>query len=895
MSDTLHPSNSDNGKNDGTSRKAKKPARACDLCRRKRIRCDGNQGPGNPCSNCVTFKSECTYDEPPKKHGPPKGYTRILEERVALLEDLLRDAGVDTAKALGGPLDKENIRRGVLPEHPSASHTAHYGSRHHLIGNDSVASPTQTHPNSTVNESESETSDDADIHHPMVDKLEGLSLNPMQERFLGKSSGYGLVRAVLIMKAQNTSENLEGSARQSDADTRKEFWTMQPWELSNYTERPPNYQFPEADLLQHLLTVYFENIHSTSPVLHWPSFRRSVHEGLHMRDHRFGAVVLMVCATASRYSNDPRVLLEGQASPQTSGWKWFNEVQAARKSLLAPTTLYDLQLYFLFTLFLLASSAPHAAWIAIGHAIRMAQDVGAHRRKFYGDKRTVKSELWKRAFWVLVVHDRGLSAALGRHYTLSPEDIDTDFPIECDDEYWITADPNEAFKQPPGKPSRIGYFICTLKLNNILCDMLRTLYLDHRHKSSPRRSAEEHRHHQQMMEDMDSALNDWFDAMPNHLRWMPLNGDPITFRQSAMLHIAYYRNQILVHRPFISLQSSSPLSMSCMAICSNAARCIINIADVMRAKGNYSPSTIAPILTAATVLLLQIFGQKPSETLVDSEKAMIEVRKVLDVLETLEERWPIAGTCGDILRGLATIGKLPLPPPRSTFKRHRDTDLPVSSDRIPIRDPTAEQMPKASVSETSEQSYAPTQFSDVASSSQLPINTCRRSSDCPLASPSRTKLSFEGTLSNDCLSSYCSYPGAQSNPEFNSANSRPSGLASTEEMLALSYLSSPSGLSPSLDQGSESAMLDDFMSNIANPNLNASYQHEFYTGNWQGNASGDSPWMNGTASRMSGFDGIITPMWSTMSTETDFVEWGPYLRGGHDAGGGHPSQTGPLQ
>ena len=32
-------------------------------------------------------------------------------------------------------------------------------------------------------------------------------------------------------------------------------------------------------------------------------------------------------------------------------------------------------------------------------AIRVAQDVGAHRRKVYNPIPSVESELWKRAFW----------------------------------------------------------------------------------------------------------------------------------------------------------------------------------------------------------------------------------------------------------------------------------------------------------------------------------------------------------------------------------------------------------------------------------------------------------------------------------------------------------------
>ncbi|KAJ7758568.1 hypothetical protein DFH07DRAFT_818566 [Mycena maculata] len=42
--------------------------RSCDLCRQKKIRCDGS-GDG-PCSSCLPFGSPCTYTQPAKKRGP---------------------------------------------------------------------------------------------------------------------------------------------------------------------------------------------------------------------------------------------------------------------------------------------------------------------------------------------------------------------------------------------------------------------------------------------------------------------------------------------------------------------------------------------------------------------------------------------------------------------------------------------------------------------------------------------------------------------------------------------------------------------------------------------------------------------------------------------------------
>lgn len=53
--------------------------------------------------------------------------------------------------------------------------------------------------------------------------------------------------------------------------------------------------------------------------------------------------------------------------------------------------------------------------------------------------------------------------------------FDLDLPIEVDDEYWQTEDPALAFKQPPGKPSKIVHLVYWIKLTQIAAFALRTL------------------------------------------------------------------------------------------------------------------------------------------------------------------------------------------------------------------------------------------------------------------------------------------------------------------------------------------------------------------------------------------------------------------------------------
>ena len=58
---------------------------------------------------------------------------------------------------------------------------------------------------------------------------------------------------------------------------------------------------------------------------------------------------------------------------------------------------------------------------------------------------------------------------------ISHYSFDQDLPLECDDEYWETENPDDAFKQPPGKPSKLAYYLAFLRLMNIIDNAQRTI------------------------------------------------------------------------------------------------------------------------------------------------------------------------------------------------------------------------------------------------------------------------------------------------------------------------------------------------------------------------------------------------------------------------------------
>ncbi|KAJ8088280.1 Gypsy retrotransposon integrase-like protein 1 [Marasmius tenuissimus] len=634
---------------EGQSKK-RKIQRACDMCRRKKIRCDGLQNQGATCSNCRTYNVECTYVEAAKKRGPPKAYIEGLENRVERMESLIRRLIPDEelADSLGTfSIDRETWTVANLKPEPSHAETR---QDHGLPEEDPFLFP---------------------------DNLDMALVEPQEHyRFQGQSSTSMLMQTALHLKEENTLRRKDFLNDPAQSD----HWRASEREIDLSHHPHTTYTFPEEGLLAELVDLYFREINLYLPLLHRPTFETLVADGLHLRDEVFGAVLLLVCAIGSRYSGDKRVFLESDIPEPglSAGWKWFRQIEVVRP-IFKQNDVHDLQYHCLCSLFLLGCSPVQACWTILGMGIRMAIDFGAHRKR--KRKLTVDDELVKRAFWVLIVMDIHISAMCGRTPTIKEEDYDLDFPVECDDEYWESSDPDLAFKQPPEQPSVVSAFVAYLKLDRLVTKALRTMFTITRPKVL---LGYGDAHWQRLVADLDMALNKWVDKIPGHLRWDPHHENEIFFNQSVMVYAAYYHAQFFIHRTFISTRKRpTALSFPSLAICANAARSTVHLIDTQeRRGGRLMPLLMAPTFNAGLILLLNIWGGMRSGSSSDPDKEMRDVHKCMSILRSVENRWHLAGRLRDHLYELAFVGELslPKPSPPAAFKRERDSDSPRSQN-----------------------------------------------------------------------------------------------------------------------------------------------------------------------------------------------------------------------
>ncbi|EJD02602.1 uncharacterized protein FOMMEDRAFT_84516, partial [Fomitiporia mediterranea MF3/22] len=432
------------------------------------------------------------------------------------------------------------------------------------------------------------------------------------------------------------------------------------------------FDFPPADLTLPLLALYFHHTNTIFPLLHAPTFYAQFRDGLHLRDAQFAGVVWMLLAIASRWSDDRRVLWDGwvhgnrlHSLPLSLIEKLLLDGPSFTVSSLDPPSLFDLQFCSLGAMFLRGSSIGPAGWVIIGTGLRKAMDVGAHRKKVYSPKPSVENELWKRAFWMLVLFDRIGAASLGRPCCVREEDFDLDLPLEVDDEYWIPNDPSQpAFKQPPGKPSMVSGFVSMLKLTQIMAHALRTIYCIDKSKVLLGLVSDDWQ--EQIVSQLNTVLDEWVESVPEHLRLSNGIENDVFSNQSATLYTSYYLALILIYRPFSHASALLPepqqdaparpnktFPFPADSICTSAAHSAVRIIDAQMRRGlSNIPNMVSVAHIAAVTQLMSMHAAQvtasgsrdvdPSARLREREKYLQDVEKCIRCLEMAESRWIMA-------------------------------------------------------------------------------------------------------------------------------------------------------------------------------------------------------------------------------------------------------------
>lgn len=217
-------------------------------------------------------------------------------------------------------------------------------------------------------------------------------------------------------------------------------------------------------------------------------------------------------------------------------------------------SIQSIQALLILAQYLQSTNEPYQCWVFVGLAIRTAQSLGLHLAETgqqAGSPR--KREILTRVWHGCILMDRVIAMTYGRP-TMIEQSVATAVPLpnSIDDEYLSS----DWTIQPrlPNQPSKIDFFIKSLKLYEIMHEILIGLYTPGREISN--QSGENYFGicNQGVSElsilDIDRKLMEWENSIPPHLqrsKWdhVPnifqnvINDNTIFFRQAVVLRQRY--------------------------------------------------------------------------------------------------------------------------------------------------------------------------------------------------------------------------------------------------------------------------------------------------------------------------------------------------------------------
>ncbi|CAG8529255.1 1307_t:CDS:2 [Cetraspora pellucida] len=581
------------------SSKRRRVARACDACRRKKVRCDGVQSGSDPpsCTNCRIYNYECSFIDAPKKRGPPKGYIEALETRLQRMESVLGNlvqSGNLPESVINSNLEwininensfKNNIGNNLPKSHDSPS------------SNNEELNPMKSHESHDSDTDEC-LSSDGDHSCDLSDSMGQLSIDVSgHTRYIGNSSGITIIKkfAKKILK--------------DNSNHRQECFTK-PITHSDKTSK-----LPPKELRDQLLDIYWRECHSYMPFINKEEFMEKYND----LENNQSLIILLYAmfAITAKHHQGPAVY-KNPDDPSTVGEEYIERAKELLKDEFDNPTITNVQALVLLAGNLQGSKNP-SSWLYVGIAIRLAQDMGLHRDSSKWNLDARQTEIRRRVWWSCVMIDRLSSAQLGRPLAINEAEFDVDLPTNG----LLPDDPTS------------NAWIEALKIILILGRVLSHVY-------GIKAQQNINNNNQCLLPSLHAALNEWKEKLPKELQYdySNLTFDGPINRKKLLAHLLFYTVQILLHRPHIRCPKSKtpPSTIPSLTICTKAANHIIHILHRLVKEGRLQQSwsyMVYPFFTSTTMHLINAFSGDNRFR----EVAKHGLRMVLRCLDYMKPHW----------------------------------------------------------------------------------------------------------------------------------------------------------------------------------------------------------------------------------------------------------------
>ncbi|SCU84692.1 LAMI_0C08504g1_1 [Lachancea mirantina] len=533
--------------------KRRRVTRACDECRKKKVKCDGQQ----PCIHCTVYSYECTYNQPSKRSATTTATTATTSTTTSTMAPAagsaanLASAGSTTSRARPPQKAVRTLQMQL------AKYKMLFSQLFPQLPNvENLDVPTFVKVFQNFNK------DNQSIRDTIK-----------EYQMIASSTG----NSPTVSVTPDSSENLEGIEGVDGS-------------IQSHEGREITILLPPKPVALQFIQVTWEHCCVLFRFYHRPSFIQKLddlyetdpHEYTH--EHmQFLPLCYAVMAVGALFSKSIQSVDQEQASSssnqflQDEGYKYFI---AARK-LIDITNARDLnsiQAMVMLFIFLQCSARLSTCYTYIGVAMRNALREGMHRNlSAEGHGFTlIEIEMRKRLFYTIYKMDVYVNTMLGLPRSISQRDFDQALPLEIADEY-ITE--TAVYPERQGDElSSAGIANHHTKLIMILDNIVAELY--------PVKKTNNLISHE-VVTKLELKLRQWLNKLPPELIPGIKDVPPKYERANGLLHLSFLQVQVILYRPFIhylcapSVQNTDSLSILRARNCISVARTVVKLAHEM--------------------------------------------------------------------------------------------------------------------------------------------------------------------------------------------------------------------------------------------------------------------------------------------------------------------------
>ncbi|KAF3764776.1 hypothetical protein M406DRAFT_258289 [Cryphonectria parasitica EP155] len=617
-----------------------KPKRlACMVCRKRKLRCDGNRP---CCSTCTRLGHDCAYDEVRRKSGPKRGYVKALEERLKQVETLLKTQEPPAATA----------------SKTASSNTPPISSRTEpKISSTTPPVPSLNVPDPPINAGGGRERDCWDFTGDN-------SPRPQQQQLAPDTFDFNSI---------NMQNNFT-------------------WEMIGLGLEEP---LPPQESIDEFHQIYFEKIHPSMPMIHKYRYLAAMNLAPNQRPPvclRY-AIWTMACSVSDKFSSLRDLFYQRARKYVEADYiKGFGEhlISVAHAQTHCLLAQYEFKMMFF-----------PRAWMSTGSAVRLSQMMGLHRLDGGGldvkmcippPRDWTEREERRRTFWMAFIEDRYASIGTGWPMTVDEKDITSNMPSSEDAFDMSRPEQTQTLSESmtpagAGKISTMGGIVL------MACLFGRNLLHLHRPDVDDRDhdlNGEYWKRHR----NLDNILLNTSLCLPAHLKLPAGLSNPNVIFTNMCIHTS----TICLHQAAIFKADKNRLPASVSS--ESKVRCITaanEIASTMRMISHIDLSTINPFTSFCLYVAARVFVQY-LKSRPDESQTADSLRFLLAAMGALRRRNPLTESFLvqlDVdLEALGTrIPKLRSAFPRSTESSNEAADAGKTPDMLDI-DPALSSAPQ---------------------------------------------------------------------------------------------------------------------------------------------------------------------------------------------------------